>query len=229
MNITILFVSLVFTIIGLSVGLIHDLHVSGDTRPLFKIETFGFEQGGVIDVTVKDFKVNNYRVGERAGFVMRRGKSESSSQADLEKILEQGDCIFDLLSSKDISLELSHEDSDWKLYHKTITIDENQEGLYSLIYARCSPGLTRKSSFRLQASFYNPEHNYLSAGDKPLPIVYLFFLVLFIAASGAWIYVLKRPTSERGPVHAIHYLMLVVLLLFTQNYSLYIWLCYNMN
>ena len=213
MRITIFFVTLIFEIFTLSVGLIHNLHVSGDSRPLFKIETFGFEQGGVIDITIKDFKVSNYRVSERAGFVMRSGKSESSSQADIEKLLEKGDCIFDVLGSKDFSLELVQEDGDWKSYHKTITINDGEEGLYSLVYARCSPGLTRKSSFKLQASFYNPEHNYLSAGDKPLPIVYFLFLVLFIAASGAWIYVLKRPSSERGPVHAIHYLMLVVLAL----------------
>ena len=84
MRITIFFVTLIFEIFTLSVGLIHNLHVSGDSRPLFKIETFGFEQGGVIDITIKDFKVSNYRVSERAGFVMRSGKSESSSQADIE-------------------------------------------------------------------------------------------------------------------------------------------------
>jgi hypothetical protein len=111
----------------------HDLRIEKDTRSLFKIETFGFQEGGVIDLKVSKFSVSNFHAStERAGFVMRKAKSESSAQNDLEKIMERNECIFDVLNNgqgdgdqdgknnNDISFELKQDD--WKSFEKKIVI-----------------------------------------------------------------------------------------------------------
>jgi hypothetical protein len=84
--------------------------------------------------------VKNYRLDEKAGFVMRRAGSESEAQEDLEMIMEKGDCLFDLINpEKDYVWELTQDD--WKEYKVHVDIKDGHDGLYSLIYARCSPGL----------------------------------------------------------------------------------------
>ena len=59
----------------------------------------------------------------------------------------------------------------------------------------------------MHADFHNPGPDYLSAGDAALPIVYLAFFALFSSAFVVWCWVLCRPVSSGGQVHAIHYLM----------------------
>lgn len=62
-------------------------------------------------------------------------------------------------------------------------------------------------TFELDATFLNPGPNYLSAGDAPLPTLYLAFFVLFTIALGVWIWVLTRDPVANGTVHRIHYMM----------------------
>jgi len=191
----------------------HDLHIREDSRPLFKIETFGFEPGGVIDIKVSHMTISNYHATtERAGFVLRKAASESDAQSDLETILEKDQCIFDELNDLD-DFGFPMTQNDWKSFEKRIDIATDEQGMYSLVFARCAPELHRKVSFRLEGDIYNPGPNYLSAGERPLPALYFSFFVAFLGAAAMWVYALRMSTATRGKVHAIHYLMLLVLVL----------------
>lgn len=140
------------------------------------------------------------------GFVLRKAASESAAQQDLEKIIERGLCIIDLLQSDDFFVSVS-DPSTWSLNRKGHIIVPEAAGLYSLIFARCQPSGSFQVNFSLEAMFFNPGPNYLSAGDAPLPVLYLSFFVLFSAAFVAWAGVLRY---SAGTVHRIHYMMLAL-------------------
>lgn len=61
---------------------------------------------------------------------------------------------------------------------------QGEEGLYSLIFARCEPSSKDiEVSFKLHASFLNPGPNYLSACEKALPELFMIFTVMFLVDS----------------------------------------------
>ena len=194
-------------------SLVHDLDIVEDDRDLFKIETFGFVEMGLMDIVVKDISIVKGKLDKspiKMGFVMRKAASESSAQQDLEKLIEDGECILDKLTPDDVLLDLS-EPTTWNEAKLTHYVQEGGEGLYSLIFARCLPHGIYKVNFKLHADFYNPGPNFLSAGDSALPAVYLVFFFLFTGALVVWCWVLSRPAPTGGTVHSIHYLMAALL------------------
>lgn len=228
-------------------ALIHHLTIHNDDRNVFKIETFGFVDGGKIIINLSDFSlhsvgkhhINSTTVGPKfknpsanssiaippttlsknastvvpeyqIGFLMRHAESESQAQQDLEIIVERGQCIFDKKKPQDVHLDLSNP-SAWKKVVLDYTIPNDGIGMYSLIFSRCHPTGQHLVSFKLDAEFINPGPNYLSAGDAPLPTMYLCFFVAFSIALGVWIWVLRRDPTRNGTVHRIHYMMAILL------------------
>ena len=41
---------------------IENLHVEGDMRTMIAVDTFGFDKGGIIDLTVKNLKVCSWQL-----------------------------------------------------------------------------------------------------------------------------------------------------------------------
>ncbi len=218
-----------------SESLIHHLTIDRDDRKLFKIETFGFNQGGVMELLITEM-ILDHPPGEnkdqdkdlkmRVGFIMRRSASESAAQEDLEDILEKDICLLDTAEQDDVIIDLGQDDL-WK--HKSHIVheikSEDEAGLYTLLFARCTPTEAGHTiSFKLDAMLKNPGHSlpgassgptwdYLSAGDQPLPIMYAIYFILFLTALITWIVVLRRDPQEYGTIHKIHYLMLTLLVL----------------
>lgn len=201
-------------------SLVHRLTIKKDDRDIFKIETFGFADGGMMNITLTDFSISSSKsdklaastLPNRIGFLMRKAISESAAQQDLEKYIEEGKCILDDIQHDDFLVDLSEETS-WKKSRTSHTVSPGASGLYSLIFARCQPSGSHKVDFHLDVKFINPGPNYLSAGDAPLPTMYFSFFVLFTIALVAWCWVLTRDASTNGTVHHIHYMMAILLAL----------------
>ena len=164
----------------------HKLSITNDDRSLFKIETFGFTKGGVIDIAITNFKVDSNSdskkkedIQYKLGFVIRKSESESEAQQDVESIIDKGLCIMDtptippttntdtntnsnsldIASKKDILIDYSsHTPEKWqKTTFNYVIEDEKDIGLYSLLFVRCSPMFSGTTvSFELDADFYNP-------------------------------------------------------------------------
>ena len=209
-----------------SSALTHKLVINSDERDIFKIETFGFVTGGMINISVSDFHLlETKKLGSNAsssnpnvriGFIMRKSSSESLAQQDIESTIETGSCILDHPSKDDFLIDLS-DPGTWKHTSRGHTIPVGAAGLYTLIFARCKPIGEYHSNFKLYASFRNPGPNYLSAGDTPLPIVYITFSGIFFLVFIVWMIILNQPRTANatGPakVHRIHYMMAALLLL----------------
>ncbi|XP_021508793.2 protein GPR107 [Meriones unguiculatus] len=96
---------------------------------------------------------------------------------------------------------------------------DDQEGLYSLYFHKC-PGSKLRSpsqvSFSLNIDIIekNPD-SYLSAGEIPLPKLYVSMALFFFLSGTIWIHILRK---RRNDVFKIHWLMAA--LPFTKSLSL---------
>ncbi|KAM6047266.1 protein GPR107 isoform 1-T1 [Theristicus caerulescens] len=96
---------------------------------------------------------------------------------------------------------------------------ENQEGLYSLYFHKCvtKDGQTNDQqlfSLDIEITEKNPE-SYLSAGEIPLPKLYISMAIFFFLSGTVWIHILRK---RRNDVFKIHWLMAA--LPFTKSLSL---------
>ncbi|NWQ85367.1 GP107 protein, partial [Burhinus bistriatus] len=96
---------------------------------------------------------------------------------------------------------------------------DNQEGLYSLYFHKCvgSDGPAHDQqlfSLDVKITEKNPE-SYLSAGEIPLPKLYISMAIFFFLSGTVWIHILRK---RRNDVFKIHWLMAA--LPFTKSLSL---------
>ena len=84
-----------------------------------------------------------------------------------------------------------------------------QGGEYSLFYANCESHVV--VSVEVTAELYNEAwsgaRDYLSAGEAPLPVVFLVMSILYFFAAACWAGVLF---THRSTTHKIHFLMLAL-------------------
>ena len=209
-------------------ALVHNLHIVNDDRHLFKIETFGFYAGGGMDIAIKDLSIIEASLDKtverknevlKVGFLLRKAKTETSALSDVEKFIEKQECILDedKRHPDDIFVDISDKNN-WKSMSKSHEFKSTESGLYSLLFARChsidsksSSNYIKSVSFRAHIEFHNAGPNYLSAGDIPLPVVYMVFFVCFAVCTGYWCYMLTLPQAVHGLVHHVHYMMAVLI------------------
>ncbi|XP_077624514.1 protein GPR107 isoform X1 [Crocuta crocuta] len=96
---------------------------------------------------------------------------------------------------------------------------DDQEGLYSLYFHKCSGNELRSSdklsfSLDIEITEKNPD-SYLSAGEIPLPKLYISMAFFFFLSGTVWIHILRK---RRNDVFKIHWLMAA--LPFTKSLSL---------
>ncbi|XP_054249294.1 protein GPR107 isoform X1 [Indicator indicator] len=96
---------------------------------------------------------------------------------------------------------------------------DSQEGLYSLYFHKCAGGDgstkdQRLFSLDIEITEKNPE-SYLSAGEIPLPKLYISMALFFFLSGTLWIHILRKRSND---VFKIHWLMAA--LPFTKSLSL---------
>jgi G protein-coupled receptor 107 len=203
----ILFLPIVVLLCSPVYGLIHHLTIKDDSRQMFEIETFGFMVGGVLNITVRDFLMHHDKKGQsdnKIGLLLRSSSSENEAQKNLEKNIAQGKCILDDMQTGDIFIDMS-DSTKWKKLSTHRVIPANGAGLYSLIFARCRPVGNHNVNFVMDAVFVNPGPNYLSAGETPLPKMYMALFAVYSGALWLWCWVICRRNGDKA--NHIHYLM----------------------
>ncbi|KAF9359282.1 hypothetical protein BGX26_012662 [Mortierella sp. AD094] len=187
-----------------------ELFITEDQRALVFIGSFGFLPGGVLDMNLQNLKVVPYEgdKGEekRIGFLIQKGPS------DADTVNWEEGCILDDPYFKD---ELDHGRSEFLLldttknefvYHHDILPGE--EEMWNMIFVNCPQSIV---SFRLKTTEVNPNGNYLSAGDIPLPKVYAGSAIAYFAASALWLsMLLKKDTKVFWP-HKLIFVLAVMI------------------
>lgn len=200
-----------------TIALVHELKIDHDDRNLFRIETFGFNAGGQVNVSVHNFKlaewkatssrISNYRIA----LFLHKTTSIDELFFDFSTFRKSTVCILDHPKlQNDFVIDLSNH-SNWKSVSFGHHIRPKEAGLYTLVFVRCIPSDGAFVDVDLHVRFMNRGPNYLSAGDAPLPVVYLVSCALFAFASVLWLLTLYRAQQTQGRVLSIHYLMAVLL------------------
>lgn len=171
---------------------------------------FGFESNGVIDVKVSNWKayleegITTYDK-RKLGFFITTAEAETQLQQDLES----GGCVLD---SKNVELLFTFNDMESEKkqdgsYEYPGRIPPDQGGEYSLFFANCQSHVD--VSAHIHVELYNEawsgSRDFLSAGEAPLPTVYVVMAVFYFLAGAIWTAVLYQ---NRSTVLKIHYLML---------------------
>jgi len=196
---------------------IRDEPVERDGRALIPIAMdYGFEEDGSIEISIQHpvhlFTVENAPEIDKTklGFFITSSKADTALEADIAK----GGCLLDdldhtlvLFTFADMAEHLNEEGDEYKFSY---TIAPGKQGEYSLYYTNCVPQTA--VSFNLEVELYNPlaggRKAYLSAGEKPLPTLYLIAFFVYAAVGAFWALTLyNSKNSQPGSVQQIHLLM----------------------
>ena len=205
---------------------IHELTIAGDSRRAFHIESFGFNIGGVADLSIRTFGVSPPPEDldkMHMGFIFRKVSSRSDAIANVEEATETGICLLDDVDEKgaekaahtldDVRWIAPSDSKEWVAgWDHKHTIKAGEEGMYQIVFSRCVPSdATTTVSFEINLEMYNVKGNardYLPAGESALPLLNFAAAFTFAVLGGMWIY-LCRTSPEF--VHQIHLLMLILI------------------
>ena len=117
--------------------------------------------------------------------------------------------IFNSCKDVDINIKKNPTQEKYNTSFFIFISNEKEEGLYSLYFHNClNYNLKGRDKIRVSFTVDIEEKNndsYLSAGEMPLPALYLLMAVLFFLSGCFWVFILKKNGSEQ--VFRIHWLM----------------------
>ncbi|XP_042208199.1 protein GPR107-like [Homarus americanus] len=114
----------------------------------------------------------------------------------------------------DVKINMTKEDDYYSFKFLVYVSNEKEEGLYNLNFHNCMnfepSGEHSTIDMFMQIEEKNPDENYLSAGEMPLPALYFMMALLFFLSACFWFFLLKK---SKDPVFKIHYLMGVLVVI----------------
>lgn len=187
------------SLLALSSARIEHLVIKNDPRFAFIIETFGFLNGGTIELDIKDVSVMPADKPHYMGFVVFPVTVIEEANMYVEKLIQNRECALEYPPVGSLVINIS-DPSSWKEMDEPGEISGSSD--FSIMFTHCSPvGSGVSVSFTLDATLKNPGNNYLSAGEMNLPAVYGVFAVLFAFMMVAWAMWLKRHKAETAKIH----------------------------
>jgi G protein-coupled receptor 107 len=123
-------------------------------------------------------------------------KTRNVRSTTIDRTLKQQKAMNNFHDDGNIVIDLSSPES-WKKTSYHHIIPQRAAGLYSLIFFRCQPHAdTVTVNFHLEVIFHNPGPDYLSAGDAPLPLIYLLLFLLYSLVTLIWFWILFSASSS---------------------------------
>ncbi|XP_071519774.1 protein GPR107 [Panulirus ornatus] len=114
----------------------------------------------------------------------------------------------------DVKINMTKKGDFYSFKFLVYVAQEREEGFYNLNFHNCmNYAPDEGSSFinmKLEIEEKNPDDNYLSAGEMPLPALYFMMALLFFLSACFWFFLLKK---SKDPVFKIHYLMGVLVVI----------------
>ncbi|XP_078282464.1 protein GPR107 [Rhinoraja longicauda] len=171
---------------------------------------------GIPSLEEKASKVNAQGESNQAGKAKGNETSVKAVEVQKEKSKSQDNAVEPKAVTKTISLRKNNTSYSFT-FSFTINTEEEQ-GLYSLYFHNCYSDKATLHSFKFDMDITIVEYNpgsYLSAGEIPLPKLYISMAFFFFQAGVVWVYILRKRSND---VFKIHWLMGA--LAFTKSLSL---------
>ncbi|KAJ6241483.1 hypothetical protein M0813_23270 [Anaeramoeba flamelloides] len=173
-----------------------------DDRTNIVIEEFGFLKSGTLTLIIKSLEIHpNPIVRDQkldCGILIYQINQQTKSESELCSMLIEGDTTntFTVLNTA----------NKWKegfTFTKKIT----KKGLYQMSYINCLTD-SKTTNFEITSRLKNPD-SFLSAGQLPLPTIYLLFFVLYLSLNIVWLKFLKKKNAK---VYKLQWFMSVLLI-----------------
>lgn len=188
------------------------VHTSGSNQP--HVSDVG--SAGIPPSEDKASKVNTHSESNQAGKAKGNETSAKSVEVQKEKSKSKDNALELKAVTETISLRKNNTSYSFR-FSFTINTEEEQ-GLYSLYFHNCYSDKAILQSFKFDMDITIVEYNpgsYLSAGEIPLPKLYISMAFFFFVAGVVWVYILRKRSND---VFKIHWLMGA--LAFTKSLSL---------
>uniref|UniRef100_K3WR36 Intimal thickness related receptor IRP domain-containing protein n=1 Tax=Globisporangium ultimum (strain ATCC 200006 / CBS 805.95 / DAOM BR144) TaxID=431595 RepID=K3WR36_GLOUD len=183
-----------------------------EDRTDFLIERFGFGDHGAMSVHVRDVQYTLQREGDkeaqtqdvRAGLLFIHENALWETVQFMQDARDGGSERYCVLQNRSSDMWIDFTvATTWSVDRKFADeMDALEPGFYYLFFAQCTKNL--QISFHMDAEFRNGVLNYLSAGDSPLPGVYLLMSLAFFSAAIMWLRYLRANASH---IHNVHHMM----------------------
>ncbi|XP_010922440.1 protein CANDIDATE G-PROTEIN COUPLED RECEPTOR 7 [Elaeis guineensis] len=205
---------ILFSLISSSMAEIKTLKITADTRPIILFEKFGFTPNGFVNITLSDVSFAFSSDPHLLGFFLLSDEGLIEATYESQQRQQQQNPDPNPNSNPDCVLSNPHVHPLFKFneliapnnnFHQSFNITHPDE--YSLYFANCNP--ESQVSMAVRTVMYNARPDgtpdYLSVGQSPVPSLYFFFALAYVAFLAVWIYfcLLKNRLSS----HRIHYLM----------------------
>eukprot|EP00227_Mantoniella_beaufortii_P008885 CAMPEP_0197577636 /NCGR_PEP_ID=MMETSP1326-20131121/2194_1 /TAXON_ID=1155430 /ORGANISM="Genus nov. species nov., Strain RCC2288" /LENGTH=451 /DNA_ID=CAMNT_0043140735 /DNA_START=32 /DNA_END=1387 /DNA_ORIENTATION=+ len=217
------FVALALALAAVSpcAGSITKDNIVKDDRAIVLIaRPFGFDPDGLIEISIKEPKVFLFENAPPAdktklGFFI----TTSEAETQLQQYLADGGCVLDNPTVDKLFTfqDMENNRNEAGEYRYTNTIAPEKAGEYSLFFSNCEPNTVVSFDITVELSNKLPsgKKDFLSAGEKPLPTLYLVAFFCYLSAGITWVWCLwrARQATEGGvqSVHKIHFLMGVLI------------------
>ncbi|OBZ83206.1 hypothetical protein A0J61_08748 [Choanephora cucurbitarum] len=202
------------------------LVVENDDRKVVDVAEFGFLPNGRLSLNLTHLKWQDPSKPGTGAFYIRKGRAVQDEYVSLPEEEQSLPIHYDtrcFLNESLIADEVNDGTSIVRYLpehtselQETFYVKEGEEGIWQVLFVSCKDSAV---SYELLIEQINPNGNYLSAGDIPLPYVYMVSSAAYVTATLYWLslLVLKRNQSQ---VFRAHWLMLVLLLCIIINKSL---------
>lgn len=205
-----IFLLLLNSILGLA--LVEELTVANDPRHAFHIESFGYLQGGVLDLKVDEFALmvpHNFIAPKdetyEVAFVFVKSASDAEATFDKTRCLHTD---YEMHESTDNEIFSLKQRTEWNHIQFQHTVKE--PGYYHLYFSNCVE--STHTNFKLKTMQYNVDGKgnrvYLPTGLAVLPTWYFLVLLGAVGLMSVWSYMLYKNIDF---VRSIHWLMAAVL------------------
>uniref|UniRef100_A0A8C7J175 G protein-coupled receptor 107 n=1 Tax=Oncorhynchus kisutch TaxID=8019 RepID=A0A8C7J175_ONCKI len=211
---------------------LHHLKLEDDIRQKVHLNTFGFYKHGYMIVNMSSLTLTGEDLDKidssTVGFSLDRTSSNGFSTYLDDQDLDY--CVLKKSPSSDVAVALllfdfkKNESQGFPppppcvQFHFNVSTDE-QQGLYNFYFHNCYSKDTQmvnplRFSIEINIEEKNP-NSFLSAGEIPLPKLYIIMSMFFFFLGTLWLHVLR---TQRADVYKIHWLMTA--LPFTKSLSL---------
>ncbi|KAJ1985082.1 hypothetical protein H4R34_000259 [Dimargaris verticillata] len=185
-----------------------ELHVVNDQRRLIRLMQFGFLPQAHVTLQLKGIRyaadqqaadsaispthplavlISRASTPAQATIYLKQQKATSCPLNDpsVEDLVKSGRVqVFLLDTPDDPSLAVP---SSWNYTH---TVTTETQGFWTVLVVNCQP--TRRLNFQFHSDALNPSENHLSAGDIPLPRLYLAAGLAYLGLCGLWAWLLQQ-------------------------------------
>ncbi|OLY81825.1 hypothetical protein AYI68_g4063 [Smittium mucronatum] len=197
-----------------------DIYFENRDDRVFHLVTYGIEDNGLIDITVGNLQSSYAEAPGNISILIYSSPTLSHIPSLLEALnscqLSSNDLLIKAINEKKAELfDIPNHSDSWG---KVLIANSINQGWWSVYLVNCKDFTTIDFWSRINV-YQRPAHNFLSAGQIPLPFFFLVTCILQHLLSLYWLGLLFHNPKHAKNIHYCFFLVLLFLGLETNFYA----------